>query len=339
MTRYDNLLATVGGTPLVGPPRLSPSPDVRLWAKLEDRNPTGSIKDRPALKMIEQAEKDGQLRPGCTILEPTSGNTGISLAMAARAQGLSAGVRDAREHLRRAPAAAGHVGRRDRVLTGRRRLQRGGPRRQGHRGRAPRLGDALPVRQRGQRARPPGGHRTRAARRPSRHHPLRRRAGHDRHADGRLPLLPRGQAGRADRRRRAPLRRAGLRPAQPRRGLRPGALRRVADRLPLLGRARATPYAASASCWTSRASSPASRPGRSCTPRSARPPRRSGPESPPTSRSWSPTAAGSTSPPAPTRAPSTRPRSGWRASSGLDRAAAATVSSSPGPAPGRARCP
>ncbi len=85
--RYDNLLASVGGTPLVGLPRLSPSPDVRLWAKLEDRNPTGSIKDRPALRMIEEAEKDGTLRPGCTILEPTSGNTGISLAMAAKLKG------------------------------------------------------------------------------------------------------------------------------------------------------------------------------------------------------------------------------------------------------------
>ena len=87
MTRYDDLLASVGNTPLVGLPRLSPSPDVRLWAKLEDRNPTGSIKDRPALKMIEMAEKDGLLRPGCTLLEPTSGNTGISLAMAARFKG------------------------------------------------------------------------------------------------------------------------------------------------------------------------------------------------------------------------------------------------------------
>src|SRR4051794_35191104 len=67
VTRYDNLLDSVGGTPLIGLPRLSPSPDVRLWAKLEDRNPTGSIKDRPALRMIEQAEKDGTLRPGCTI--------------------------------------------------------------------------------------------------------------------------------------------------------------------------------------------------------------------------------------------------------------------------------
>ncbi len=87
MTRYDSLLDSVGGTPLVGLPRLSPSPDVRLWAKLEDRNPTGSIKDRAALWMIRQAEKDGTLRQGCTILEPTSGNTGIALAMVARLRG------------------------------------------------------------------------------------------------------------------------------------------------------------------------------------------------------------------------------------------------------------
>ena len=87
MTRYDDLLASVGSTPLVGLPRLSPTPDVRLWAKLEDRNPTGSIKDRPALKMIEVAEQEGRIQPGCTLLEPTSGNTGISLAMAAQLKG------------------------------------------------------------------------------------------------------------------------------------------------------------------------------------------------------------------------------------------------------------
>ncbi|MEU1902275.1 cysteine synthase [Nocardiopsis dassonvillei] len=85
--RYDSLLDSLGGTPLVGLPRLSPSPQVRLWAKLEDRNPTGSIKDRAAFFMIEQAEKDGLLSPGCTILEPTSGNTGISLAMVAKLRG------------------------------------------------------------------------------------------------------------------------------------------------------------------------------------------------------------------------------------------------------------
>lgn len=85
--RYDSLLQSVGNTPLVGLPNLSPSKDVRLWAKLEDRNPTGSIKDRAALAMIEAGEADGTLTPGCTILEPTSGNTGISLAMAARLKG------------------------------------------------------------------------------------------------------------------------------------------------------------------------------------------------------------------------------------------------------------
>jgi [CysO sulfur-carrier protein]-thiocarboxylate-dependent cysteine synthase len=85
--RYASLLDSVGHTPLVGLPRLSPSAQVRLWAKLEDCNPTGSVKDRPALRMIENAERDGVLRPGRTILEPTSGNTGISLAMAARLKG------------------------------------------------------------------------------------------------------------------------------------------------------------------------------------------------------------------------------------------------------------
>ena len=87
MTAYDDLLSSVGGTPLVQLPTLSPSADVRLWAKLEDRNPTGSIKDRAAVAMIQDAEKQGLLRPGCTILEPTSGNTGISLAMAAKLRG------------------------------------------------------------------------------------------------------------------------------------------------------------------------------------------------------------------------------------------------------------
>jgi cysteine synthase len=85
--RYDSLLDSVGRTPLVGLPRLSPAPDVRLWAKLEDRNPTGSVKDRAAFYMVEQAEKDGLLHPGSVILEPTSGNTGISLAMVAKLRG------------------------------------------------------------------------------------------------------------------------------------------------------------------------------------------------------------------------------------------------------------
>jgi len=85
--RFDSLLDSVGHTPLVGLPTLSPTPDVRLWAKLEDRNPTGSVKDRAALAMITKAEKDGLLHPGATLLEPTSGNTGIALAMVAKQRG------------------------------------------------------------------------------------------------------------------------------------------------------------------------------------------------------------------------------------------------------------
>ena len=87
MARFDSLLDSLGRTPLVGLPRLSPSPDVRLWAKLEQDNPTGSIKDRAAFFMIQAAEREGRLTPGCTILEPTSGNTGISLAMVAKLRG------------------------------------------------------------------------------------------------------------------------------------------------------------------------------------------------------------------------------------------------------------
>ena len=87
MARYESLLDACGGTPLVGLPRLSPSDSVRLWAKLEDRNPTGSVKDRAALWMVRAAEAAGTLRTGDTILEPTSGNTGISLAMVAKLRG------------------------------------------------------------------------------------------------------------------------------------------------------------------------------------------------------------------------------------------------------------
>jgi len=87
LARYDSLESSVGNTPLIGLPRLSPAPNVRLWAKMEDRNPTGSIKDRTALSMIDAAERDGLLKPGATIMEPTSGNTGISLAMAAKVRG------------------------------------------------------------------------------------------------------------------------------------------------------------------------------------------------------------------------------------------------------------
>jgi [CysO sulfur-carrier protein]-thiocarboxylate-dependent cysteine synthase len=82
-----SLLDLVGSTPLVELPRLSPKPEVRLYAKLEGQNPTGSIKDRVALAMVEAAERAGELEPGRELLEPTSGNTGISLALVARLKG------------------------------------------------------------------------------------------------------------------------------------------------------------------------------------------------------------------------------------------------------------
>jgi cysteine synthase B len=79
--RYDDIVKSIGNTPLVELSRLSPKPDVHIWAKLESHNPTGSVKDRVARALIEDAEEKGALEPGQTILEPTSGNTGISLAM------------------------------------------------------------------------------------------------------------------------------------------------------------------------------------------------------------------------------------------------------------------
>jgi [CysO sulfur-carrier protein]-thiocarboxylate-dependent cysteine synthase len=85
--RFDDILQAIGNTPLVGMPRMSPKPGVRLWAKLEGTNPTGSTKDRIALKMVELAEASGELTPDKTILEPTSGNTGIALAMVAARKG------------------------------------------------------------------------------------------------------------------------------------------------------------------------------------------------------------------------------------------------------------
>jgi [CysO sulfur-carrier protein]-thiocarboxylate-dependent cysteine synthase len=79
--RYGDVVQSIGNTPLVELPRLSPKPGVRLWAKLESRNPTGSVKDRVARALIEDGEEKGALSRGQTVLEPTSGNTGISLAM------------------------------------------------------------------------------------------------------------------------------------------------------------------------------------------------------------------------------------------------------------------
>ena len=85
--RHEDLADAIGNTPLVGLPRLSPRPGVRLWAKLEGHNPTGSVKDRIARAMVDDAEKAGRLGPGATLVEPSSGNTGIALALVARVRG------------------------------------------------------------------------------------------------------------------------------------------------------------------------------------------------------------------------------------------------------------
>ena len=85
----DNILGTIGSTPMVRINRLCPNPNVNIYAKLEGFNPTGSIKDRIALRMVESAEREGRLRKGHTIIEPTSGNTGIGLAIAGIVKGYS----------------------------------------------------------------------------------------------------------------------------------------------------------------------------------------------------------------------------------------------------------
>ncbi len=85
--RYASILDTIGNTPLVEVPRLSPAANVRLWVKLEGENPTGSTKDRIALALVEAGERSGEMTPEKTLLEPTSGNTGIALAMVCATKG------------------------------------------------------------------------------------------------------------------------------------------------------------------------------------------------------------------------------------------------------------
>ncbi len=87
MTVYTSVLEMIGNTPIVDVSQLSPNPDVRLLGKMEGQNPAGSVKDRIALSMITEAEEDGTLSPGCTIIEPSSGNTGIAMAMICRIRG------------------------------------------------------------------------------------------------------------------------------------------------------------------------------------------------------------------------------------------------------------
>jgi [CysO sulfur-carrier protein]-thiocarboxylate-dependent cysteine synthase len=87
MTVYSSITELIGNTPIVDVSELSPNPAARIYAKLEGQNPAGSVKDRIARAMIEEAEADGTLKPGQTIIEPSSGNTGIALAMIARMRG------------------------------------------------------------------------------------------------------------------------------------------------------------------------------------------------------------------------------------------------------------
>src|SRR3954469_1258555 len=87
MIPFDNVLQLIGNTPMIDVSNLSPNPAVRIVAKLESQNPFGSVKDRIARSIIERAEKEGLLQPGQTILEPSSGNTGIALAAIAQLKG------------------------------------------------------------------------------------------------------------------------------------------------------------------------------------------------------------------------------------------------------------
>ena len=190
--RYGDIVQAIGNTPLVELKRLSPKPGVRIWAKLESHNPTGSIKDRVARSLIESAEEQGAISPGQTILEPTSGNTGISLAMICSRKGYPLQRRDARQRHARAHAAAQDVRRRHRVLRRLEGLQRGG-RAGSADGRGRRLVlHALPVRERGQPARALRGHGAGDPRRARRGDRVRGRPRDRRHAHGHRPAPARG---------------------------------------------------------------------------------------------------------------------------------------------------
>ena len=228
----DSILDTVGDTPLVRLSRLCPGVATPLTAKVEVFNPGGSIKDRVAIAMIDAAERDGHLRPGGTIVEPTSGNTGTGLAVAARLQGLSRHRGDAGQDVAREDRPPARLRRRGRRRADERPAGVAGvllPR-----GRAPGRRDsrrvpAQPVLQRRQPGRPLrlDGPRDLGAVRRADHAPRRRRRhGRD---DHRHRALPQGAQPRPRDRRRRPgrldlLGRRGERQALPRRGRRRGLL-------------------------------------------------------------------------------------------------------------------
>ena len=218
--RYASIVDAIGHTPLVEIPRMSPNPDVRLLAKLELNNPTGSVKDRAAKYLVEDLERRGLLGPDSIILEPTSGQHGDRAGDDRAPQGLPDRARDARQRHRRAAPAGRAVRRRDHRFAGRRGLERGDRAGQAPGRRGPALRDALPVRQPGQ---PAGALRDDRPGDPRGLPGDRRVRGRPRHggdADGRGPLPARAQAGRPDRRGRAAPGRACPGPAVARRRLR-----------------------------------------------------------------------------------------------------------------------
>ena len=148
--RFESLLDTIGDTPLVRLNKLSPNPDVAIWVKLEGQNPSGSVKDRIARAMIDAAHADGSLRPGQTILEPTSGNTGLAIAMIRAACGPPGALRDARQRERRAPRTAQVLRRGGDPLARRTGQQRRGPHGPGDLRAGPQRLHADAVRKRGQ---------------------------------------------------------------------------------------------------------------------------------------------------------------------------------------------
>ena len=302
--RFDSLLDSVGRTPLVGLPRLSPSPDVRLWAKLEDRNPTGSLKDRPALRMIETAEREGLLSAG---LHDPGADIGQHRHLAGDGrcgQGLPAGVRHAGEHLGGAPAAVDDVGRGDRLLAGGGRLERGRPGRQADGRGEPRTGSCststatLPTPSR--TTRPPG-------RRSSRTCPTITHFVAGLGTTGTLMGVGRYL------REKVP----GIRSSRPSRATASWSTAcatstRDSSRSSTTSRCSSSRFSVGPREAVRRTRELLERGGHlrrdlhrrdRCTPRSPRRPRRSRPASAPTSRSSSATAAGSTCRPVPTRAP------------------------------------
>ena len=264
MAVYKSVIDLIGDTPIIDVSALSPNPRVRILGKLEGQNPAGSVKDRIARAMIAEGEADGTLTPGRTIIEPSSGNTGIALAMICQLKGyplkivLPENVSIERRQLLEVFGAEIILSPGDEGSNG---AVRPGP---GAGRGAPRVGVPLPVRQRGQPPGPLRDDRSRDPARRPRHHPLRRRARHQRHADGRRHLPQGAEARREGARRRAAVGRAGRGPAQPRRRLHPARVREVGRPRPARRQAdRAAPRVA-------RVDPPAGVRGRACSPASRR---------------------------------------------------------------------